>query len=271
MKSEPARPARGARARGDLVTMGSTARDLARSPLGVIALFIVLIYSIATMFMGLAAANFPDSLRAPLVWFVVLFPVMVLAVFTWLVICYPINLYGPSDLGPELFVKLQEQLQTTQRRLNVLSEVTPGVAMQSLPVAADAIAPKPASRGVTPAPIDTDDPQRGRWGGQREAGHRRITVGSIRPLDSDPENYRILLEVCSTDPERHPLGGKVTFHLHDTFSPDVEEVSVRNGAARLTLVAYGAFTVGAETDDGVRLELNLADADVDAPREFKAA
>jgi hypothetical protein len=97
----------------------------------------------------------------------------------------------------------------------------------------------------------------------------RICAGKIVPLNSDPELCRIPIEVRSINPGNPPLVGKVRFHLHDTFTPDVEEVEVENGVARLTIVAYGAFTVGAELDDGTKLELDLADEDIIAPKQFK--
>ena len=75
---------------------GATARDLARNPLGIIALFIVLIYSFASLVVG-----FSDKLqeveRLPIVWFLVVFPILVLAVFAWLVSHHHAKLYSPAD------------------------------------------------------------------------------------------------------------------------------------------------------------------------------
>jgi hypothetical protein len=63
----------------------------------------------------------------------------------------------------------------------------------------------------------------------------------------------------------------VTFYLHDTFDPDEETVEARDGVAKLEVVAYGAFTVGARTAEGVTLELDLSGKDVEAPQSFKDA
>jgi len=62
---------------------GKTAQSLARNPLGIIALFIVLLYAIAGLILGVSATKLESSERLPLVWFIVIFPVMVLAVFSW--------------------------------------------------------------------------------------------------------------------------------------------------------------------------------------------
>ena len=76
---------------------GDTAKGLAKNPLGIIALFIVLVYGFAalvTTFSGSLSA----SERLPLIWFLVLFPVLVLAVFSWLVSRHGGKLYGPASI-----------------------------------------------------------------------------------------------------------------------------------------------------------------------------
>jgi hypothetical protein len=78
-----------------LQTIATSARQLARNPLGVIALFIVLIYAFASSVVGLGSLQ--PSERVPIVWFLVIFPVLVLGVFTWLVSQHHTKLYSPSD------------------------------------------------------------------------------------------------------------------------------------------------------------------------------
>ena len=73
---------------------GKTAKGLAKNPLGIIALFIVLIYGFASLVVA-----FSDKLvageRVPLIWFLVVFPCLVLAVFGWLVSRHHTKLYAP--------------------------------------------------------------------------------------------------------------------------------------------------------------------------------
>ncbi len=161
--------------------------------------------------------------------------------------------------------ELRDELRQTRKEVAVLQEVSP--------VALNVSADRPtalARRAASLRPIlNRRDPQKGRWGGLRESNFRFVKAGKIRPLRSDPENFRIPLEVRSTDPVNHPLTGTVRFHLHDTFQQDIEEVEVVDGVGRLELVAYGAFTVGIELEDGTTLELDLADPDIDAPAIFK--
>ncbi len=88
-------------------SFGEVANKLARNPLGIIALFIVLIYGFAT-----ATAIYADGLTASerllLTWFMVLFPVLVLLLFVHLVIHHSDKLYGPGDFRDEAnYMKLK--------------------------------------------------------------------------------------------------------------------------------------------------------------------
>ncbi|MEJ3658390.1 response regulator [Actinomycetes bacterium KLBMP 9759] len=81
-------------------SFGGTAIGLAGSPLGIIALFLVLVYGLASLVMtftpGLTAAE-----RWPMILFLVSFPVLVLGVFFWLVARHSEKLYGPRDFKDE--------------------------------------------------------------------------------------------------------------------------------------------------------------------------
>lgn len=79
-----------------LSEFAAEARDLARNPLGIIALFIVLIYGFASLVLGFSD-RLRDAERTVLVWFLVLFPPVVLVTFAWLVSRHHTKLYAPSD------------------------------------------------------------------------------------------------------------------------------------------------------------------------------
>jgi hypothetical protein len=135
---------------------------------------------------------------------------------------------------------------------------------------APAFAPPPQAPAPAPAeepapPVDPDDPHKGQFGWEAERDGRALR-GCVERTD-DPYWFRVELEVTSTAPAA-PLAGPVTFHLHPTFSPDEVEMEPEDGTARLRINSYGAFTVGAETADGTRLELCLASIP-DAPIEFR--
>jgi hypothetical protein len=84
----------------NIKAFGDTASKLARNPLGIIALFQVLIYGIA----GFVASRIDSAntlVLVPLVWFLVVFPLVVIAVFTYLVIWHHNKLYAPADYANE--------------------------------------------------------------------------------------------------------------------------------------------------------------------------
>jgi Holliday junction resolvase-like predicted endonuclease len=108
-----------------LDSFGKTAQKLARNPLGIIALFIVLIYGFASLVVGVSGKSLEPEQRWPLIWFLVIFPVIVLAVFAWLVSRHHLKLYAPADYrNEELFlhtlppslqrIRLQDEVQAIQ-------------------------------------------------------------------------------------------------------------------------------------------------------------
>ena len=83
------------------------AKSLARNPLGIIALFIVLVYGLASLVTAFAGA-FTHEERIPSIYFLVFFPVIVLGVFAWLVSTHSVKLFAPADFkNEENYVKMQ--------------------------------------------------------------------------------------------------------------------------------------------------------------------
>jgi hypothetical protein len=74
-----------------------SAKALARNPLGIIALFIVLVYAVASIVISLAKADFYQNPFHPAVLFLAVFPLIVLGAFTYLVARHHRNLYAPHD------------------------------------------------------------------------------------------------------------------------------------------------------------------------------
>ncbi len=85
----------------NLGTMGETAKALSRNPLGIVALFIVLVYAMAALVLGVAATGLAPFERVLLVLFLVGFPPGVLWVFRDLVINHTGKLYSPADFREE--------------------------------------------------------------------------------------------------------------------------------------------------------------------------
>ena len=78
------------------------AKGLTRNPLGIIGLFISLIYGFACLVLSTSLNNLHGSEeRLPLIWFIILFPVLILLIFTFLVTKHHKKLYAPSDYKDE--------------------------------------------------------------------------------------------------------------------------------------------------------------------------
>ncbi len=113
-----------------------------------------------------------------------------------------------------------------------------------------------------------DDPQKEKWGGSPVSNNRKISA-SVFPLGNIPQVFKIVVSVISTDIDR-ALKGKVIFHLHPSFPNPSPEIYVVHGEAKLELIAWGAFTIGAEADNkSTKLELDLSELP-DAPVQFNA-
>jgi len=86
-------------------SFGGIAQKLSRNPLGIIALFIVLIYGIACLTFGFSK-NLPHSAVSLFVAFILIYPLIVLWVFYNLVTKHHTKLYAPQDFPiPEDFRK----------------------------------------------------------------------------------------------------------------------------------------------------------------------
>jgi hypothetical protein len=113
-----------------LQDFGQTAQRLARNPLGTIALFIVLVYGIAGLVLGVSSGSLEPSERQPLVWFLVVFPLVVLVAFYRLVTVHHVKLYAPHDFpdADGFFRALtpSEQKDRLEQEIREL-ETTPGL------------------------------------------------------------------------------------------------------------------------------------------------
>ncbi|RLV59738.1 histidine kinase [Parashewanella curva] len=72
-------------------------KDFSRNPLGIIALFIVLVYGFACIIFGYSSPALQPDERTPIIWFIVLFPLCILFLFGWLVSRHHDKLYAPQD------------------------------------------------------------------------------------------------------------------------------------------------------------------------------
>jgi hypothetical protein len=79
----------------------NNAKGLSRNPLGIIALFISLIYGFACLVLGIAGDKLETCERIPLIYFLIGFPVLILISFLFLVTKHHNKLYAPKDYRDE--------------------------------------------------------------------------------------------------------------------------------------------------------------------------
>lgn len=105
----------------NIATAAKAAKPLAHNPLGIIALFLALVDGIAAVALGVTTGSLSAALQAVLVWFIVLFPAVVLIVFYLLVTRHHTKLYAPKDYeSPDGFFRAltpEEQRVRMEREL----------------------------------------------------------------------------------------------------------------------------------------------------------
>lgn len=100
---------------------GNAASKLSKNPLGIIALFIVLVYGIAGLVLGISGESLQKYHKTVLVWFLAIFPFSVLCAFTWLVSKHHTKLYSPSDFrNDDGFIRI---LSPEEQKRRIESEV----------------------------------------------------------------------------------------------------------------------------------------------------
>jgi hypothetical protein len=159
-------------------------------------------------------------------------------------------------------LEIEKEVENLRRDVQAVETSVGGLEKSAGPGSKDATppptVPDPRATAALAEDIWSTDPNRGRFGGSPEANGRRLSA-TIEPIAGKRSAAcRVKVRVESTDAAK-PLRGRVVFHLHPTFGRwQTYDVGVRGGVAEDSFTSYGAFTVGAEADEGAtRLELDL--------------
>jgi hypothetical protein len=111
-------------------------------------------------------------------------------------------------------------------------------------------------KGMSEQQVWDTDFNKGKFGGNSTTATRLLSavVGKI-----SNRYVEVTLAVRSTDPDRYPLKGRVTFYLHPTFFEPIIKVDAVNSRAQTHIFTADAFVVGVECDAGrTMLELDLS-------------
>jgi hypothetical protein len=94
------------------------AKSLSKNPLGIIALFVSLIYGFACLVLGFTSNNLVHANeKLPLIWFIIIFPFVILFAFVYLVINHHEKLYAPGDFrGDEAFIRALDGKKISEKR-----------------------------------------------------------------------------------------------------------------------------------------------------------
>jgi hypothetical protein len=203
----------------------------------------------------------------------VLFFLVIAGVFLVLERIKKLNI-SKEGISYEVGEQIKEELTTVHEKMDKVQQVatenqraiTNGVGGKRRTEESSQAANQKGSLKL-PEPVNSYDPQKGRFGGLSINKGRKLSA-EVTPAQGYPGNYDVTLKVESIDPSK-PLKGQVTFYLHHTFLRPVRVVSIKDGIALLELLAYGAFTAGAVADEGeTLLELDLAE-DERFPKQFR--
>lgn len=115
------------------------ARGLTRNPLGIIALFISLIYGFACLVLSTSIENLnKDSERLPLIWFIILFPIIILIGFIYLVVNHHEKLYAPGDYrGDDSFIQTIDRHKLKEKQLEEAKTLESAKIVEEETVATD--------------------------------------------------------------------------------------------------------------------------------------
>lgn len=130
---------------------GGHMKDLVKNPLGIVALFISLIYGFANLLLGATVSSLTENERVPLIIFIVLFPVVVLGVFYLLVTRHHGKLYAPGDYKDDKsFLRTLSYEEQQERLEREVKEALPdNAALEMIPTQGNLpLPPDPGTVGL---------------------------------------------------------------------------------------------------------------------------
>lgn len=212
---------------------------LAKNPLGIIALFIVMVYAVAGVVIGFAQPAFYESPYHPSVLFLTVFPIIVLIAFVYLVTKHHGKLYSPGDYDSSAdFFRTLFVPEELKRRDTGVATSDPSTH----------VIPADARQGL--------DESYARW---VKLGYSLLHQAEVLTPRVAPKSGRYRVRVWIEAIQDRPLDDidSVTYRVWDDFRNRVLATSDKNSSFDLWLNVYGEFPVIAliKTKDGAEFQL----------------
>src|SRR5215216_5862677 len=218
---------------------GETARGLAQNPLGIIALFIVLVYGFASLVVGIGA-NLDPASTIVLVWFMVLFPVLVLGVFAWLVSRHHWKLYSPRDYGKGEFMQAVQQARPDLKNFPAVrsSPTTQHESFSTRPAPSEQPSEAPSPETPNPAALAERIKER-----EYLYEHFRgvFIVHVLAPSESEGQDYDVFIYLKRHRDEPISDITKAEFFFGRHWGDRIYEGQREGDVIGLRLSAYGPF------------------------------
>jgi uncharacterized integral membrane protein len=156
----------------------------------------------------------------------------------------------------ELEALKKEIVLTSNRNLSNADEITEtGAGILGTDTTLTSLKEKVANLLKSTTGSDPKDTQKGRWGGLSLLNERILTA-KVEPRVL-PGLFDVIIEVTSTE-STNPLTSTVVILLDSTFGENEIYLKPVNNVAKVTVVAYEAFTIAALCDNlETKLELDL--------------
>ncbi|MEA2491324.1 MAG: hypothetical protein QOH21_3116 [Acidobacteriota bacterium] len=166
----------------DVASLAVSARHLARNPLGIIALFIILVYAFASLVVGFSS-KLTSTERLPVIWFLILFPALVLIVFAWLVSSHHTKLYSPADYREDAaFIEASvEQVKVSRAVAAATARKLPAELPTEESLSETRVAARRVAKAVTPKVLRAAFARRVLWVDARhdENTHEREALEAL--------------------------------------------------------------------------------------------
>ncbi|MES2556751.1 MAG: pYEATS domain-containing protein [Bacteroidota bacterium] len=224
---------------GDISGFRKSAKALSKNPLGIIALFIVLVYGLGSMVVVVGGEKLLAIAYHPLTWFLAIFPFIVLLVFAYLVSRHHQKLYAPSDYdSSEHFIEASG--------VKIPKDISEGKAT---------IATTDSSKKQTSVSGDLIDKLEKRYNRVKNMGYSIIHQSEMlqNRTSSKSGRYRVRIWIEHfLKPQEIKNVKQVSYRVWDDFSSKVFTTTALEGNFDLWLVVYGEFPVSAliELNDG---------------------